>query len=85
MTAYALSIAQEVNDVFEPTSYTEAVSCADSSKWLVVMNEKIKSLHKNGTWALTELPKGKWPLRDNGFITRKTAFPGLKILHAKHS
>ena len=58
MTAYALSITQDVNVVFEPTSYIEAVSCVDSSKWLVAMNEETKSLHKNGTWGLIELPKG---------------------------
>ena len=59
LTAYALSVAQEVNDGIEPTSYTEAISCADSSKWLIAMNEEIESLHKNGTWVLTEHPKGK--------------------------
>ena len=59
MTSYALSVTQEVNDGIEPTSYTEVVSCADSSKWLIAMNEEIESLHKNSTWVLTELPKGK--------------------------
>ncbi|KAE9611207.1 putative RNA-directed DNA polymerase [Lupinus albus] len=63
LIVYALSVAQEVNDGAELASYREVVSFADSSQWLVAMNEEMESLHKNGTWALTELPKGKYPLR----------------------
>ena len=63
LTTYALSIAQEVNDGVEPVSYTEVVSCAESSQWLGAMNEEIQSLYKNNTWTLTELPKDKRPLK----------------------
>ena len=78
MTAYALSIAQEVNDDVEPASYTEAISCADSSKWLVAMNEEIESLHKNNTWSLTKLPKGKRPLRCKWIYKKKDGIPGVE-------
>ena len=78
LTAYALSIAQEVNDDVEPASYTEAVSCADSSKWLVAMNEEIESLHKNNTWSLTKLPKGKRPLRCKWIYKKKDGIPGVE-------
>jgi len=63
LTAYVLSIAQEVNDGVEPVSYTEVVSCVESSQWLGAMNEEIQSLYKNNTWTLTELPKDKRPLK----------------------
>lgn len=59
LIAYAFSVAQEVDESMEPSCYSEAISCEDSSKWLVVMIEEIKSLHKNGTWNLCEPPKGK--------------------------
>lgn len=78
LTAYALAVAQEVNEGVEPASYTEAVSCADSSQWLVAMNEEIESLHKNGTWALTELPKGKRPLKCKWVYKKKDGIPGVE-------
>jgi hypothetical protein len=78
LVAYALSIAQEVNDGVEPVSYTEAVSCVESSQWLVAMNEEIESLHKNNTWALTELPKGKRPLRCKWVYKKKDGIPGVE-------
>jgi hypothetical protein len=56
---YALIAAQETNVAFEPSSYSEAISCDNSSKWLVAMNDEFESLQKNSTWKLVELPKGK--------------------------
>ena len=78
LIAYALSIAEEVNDCVEPASYSEAVSCADSSKWLLAMNEEIESLHKNGTWVLTELPKGKRPLKCKWVYKKKDGIPEVE-------
>lgn len=78
LVAYALSVAQEVNDGVEPASYTEAVSCVESSQWLVAMNEEIESLHKNGTWVLTELPKGKRPLKCKWIYKKKDGIPGVE-------
>lgn len=39
----------------EPTSYTEAVQ---ETEWKKAMEAEIKSIEKNGTWVLTELPQG---------------------------
>ena len=39
----------------DPTSYEEAIT---DSKWKDVMNAEIKSIEKNNTWYLTELPVG---------------------------
>ena len=57
--AYALLVGEETAVGADPSSYSEAISSPDSFKWLVAMNEKINSLHKNGTWNLVELPKGR--------------------------
>jgi len=42
------------------------------------MNEEIESLHKNGTWALTELPKGKRPLRCKRIYKKKDDIPEVE-------
>ncbi|XP_027171701.1 uncharacterized protein LOC113771304 [Coffea eugenioides] len=59
LVAYALSVVEETDIVGEPTTYSEAVSCDDSAKWLIAMNKKIESLHRNGTWVLVKLPLDK--------------------------
>jgi len=56
--AYALQVVEEV-DTFEPTSIREAITCAESDKWIVAMNEEMKSLQKNETWDLVKLPEGR--------------------------
>lgn len=45
-----------VEDVEEPKSYQEAVSCNENSKWIKAMEEEMHSLYKNQTWSLTTLP-----------------------------
>jgi hypothetical protein len=45
MVHYALIYAQDINDAFEP-SYLEAISCDNSSKGLVAMNDEFKTLQK---------------------------------------
>ena len=59
LVAYALSVAEETSEVGEPTSYSDAVSCDNSAKWLIAMNEEIESLHRNRTWDLVKPPSGK--------------------------
>jgi hypothetical protein len=43
MAHYALIAAQETNIAFEPFSYSEAISCDNSSKWLVSMKDEFES------------------------------------------
>ena len=54
--AYALSVGEETNSIGEPTSYSEAISSVDSSKWLIFIQEEIESLYKNETWVLVKPP-----------------------------
>jgi hypothetical protein len=44
--------------VQEPSTYSEVVTSSESAQWVIAMNEKIDSLHKNQTWELVKLPKG---------------------------
>ncbi|KAL6315970.1 hypothetical protein AAG906_014895 [Vitis piasezkii] len=49
LVAYALNVAKDIDSSAKPSSHFEAINCDDSSRWMIVMYEKIESLHKNGT------------------------------------
>jgi hypothetical protein len=78
MAHYALIAAQETNVAFEPSSYSEAISCDNSSKWLVAMNDEFESLQKNSTWKLVELPEGKKPLKCKWIYNKKEDISGVE-------
>ena len=59
LVAYALSVAEEISKVDEPTTFSDAVSYDNSAKWLIVMNKEIESLHQNRTWELVKPPSSK--------------------------
>ncbi|KAG8490975.1 hypothetical protein CXB51_014094 [Gossypium anomalum] len=59
LVAYALNVAEDIDTNQEPSNYSKAVSCEDSKKWMFAMQEEMESLHKNRTWDLVKLPKGK--------------------------
>ena len=45
----------------DPVSFSQAVSCDKSEKWLNAMKEEIDSMEHNGVWDLVELQKCcKW-------------------------
>ena len=43
----------------DPTNFQEAVHSQEKVSWVGAMEEEMQSLHKNQTWELVELPKGK--------------------------
>ena len=53
--AYALPVVEEVIR----SIYREAEISSESKMWKDAMEEEMRSLHKNNTWELIELPKGK--------------------------
>jgi len=55
IVVYALPITEEAIQ----STYREAKISSESKMWKDAMIEKISSLHKNNTWELLELPKGK--------------------------
>ncbi|KAG8479437.1 hypothetical protein CXB51_029202 [Gossypium anomalum] len=74
IVAYALPI--EDNDV--PSTYTEAISNPDGVKWKQAINEEMQSLHKNKTWELVTLPKGKKAIGCKWVYAKKEGFPVVK-------
>ena len=79
MVAYALPIADD--DV--PSTYTEAISNPDGVKWKQAMNEEMQSLHKNRTWELVKLPKGKKAIGCKWVYAKKEGFPGKNEIRYK--
>ena len=55
----------------EPESYQEVQSHKDKHSWMKVMHEEMNSLHKNNTYELVELPKGKKALRNKWVFKQK--------------
>ena len=57
--AYALKIASEVKGLNKKSTYKEAMSSSESSKWLIAMMQEMKSLVENEAWNITEAAKKK--------------------------
>lgn len=55
-TALATSVQCEQ---WDPQTYKEAMSRVDAPKWLIAMNEELKSLRSNDTFVEVSLPAGK--------------------------
>jgi len=54
-------MCEDENDIGkaqDPTSYKEATKSEDSSKWLVAMEDELKSMSSNDVWDLVEVPDG---------------------------
>lgn len=52
-----MAVANE--EEIEPSSYNQAVICAQKSKWVEAMNDEMNSMYENETWELVELPEGR--------------------------
>ena len=53
------SFANQLSTVSIPTNMQEALG---DPRWKEAMNEEMKSLQKNSTWKVVELPEGKKPV-----------------------
>ena len=60
-----------LSDGGEPESYQEVLLHDEKKEWLRAMHEEMKSLHKNNTYELMELPKGKKALKNKWVLKRK--------------
>ncbi|KAG8472328.1 hypothetical protein CXB51_035360 [Gossypium anomalum] len=78
LVAYALNVAEDIDANQEPSNYSEAVSCEDSEKWMFAMQEEMESLHKNRTWDLVKLPKGKKAVRCKWVFKKKEWTPRVE-------
>ena len=83
LAAYVLSVADNIESSEEPSTYEEAVSCSDSSKWMIVMQEEMESLNKNGTWDMVRLPKEKKAIRCKWVFKKKEGTLGVESARYK--
>jgi transposase InsO family protein len=51
---------QSVDD--DPVTYAKAMSRDDHGQWQAAMESELDSIHRTGTWTLTDLPKGRQPI-----------------------
>ncbi|KAG8478350.1 hypothetical protein CXB51_028073 [Gossypium anomalum] len=78
LVTYALNVAEDIVTNQEPSNYSEAISCEDSEKWMFAMQEEMESLHKNKTWVLVKLLKGKKTVRCQWVFKKKKGTPGVE-------
>lgn len=48
--------------VDEPQTYAEAMRSSKSHEWKIAIDDELRSLEKNGTWDLVDLPPNKRPI-----------------------
>jgi hypothetical protein len=53
-----------LSDGLEPRCFSEAMKDENKKEWNKAMQEEIDSLHKNHTYELVKLPKGKKVLKN---------------------
>ena len=78
LVAYALSVPNNIESIEEPSTYEEALSYSDSSKWMIAMQEEMESLHKNRTWDMVRIPKGKKAIRCKWVFKKKEGTLGVE-------
>ena len=71
LSYYALSCAEQVENVHEPATYKEAIRCGDTENWISAMHEEMQSLEKNSTWEIVPLPKNKKTISCKWIFKRK--------------
>ena len=72
-----------LTDEGEPESFDEALQVEDSIKWEQAMDDEMRSLEKNYTWVLTELPAGKRALLNKWVFRIKTQPHGKRRFKAR--
>ncbi len=68
-SALSLQKVSEFQEIKEPFSYQEALSCKESENWKAAMIEEYNALTANNTFSLSSLPPNKKPL-DSKWVYR---------------
>jgi len=79
IVAYALQVVEKVI----LSTYREAEISSESKMWKDSMEEEMSSLHKNNTWELTELPKGKKAIGCKWVYAKKQGYLKCAIVRYK--
>ena len=66
MVHYAFSCAEQVENIHEPATYTEAVVSGDREKWISAMQEEMQSLEKMAHGMLCACLNKRRPFVANG-------------------
>ena len=72
-----------LTDEGELKSFDEALQVDDSIKWEQAMDDEMRSLEKNDTWVLIELPVGKRALLNKWVFRIKTEPDGKRRFKAR--
>ena len=79
LIAYALTVAQETPKGIEPSTYSKAISCPNSSNWLMAMQEEIEVFTKMVLGSYVNFLKVVMPRSLNGSTSVKKVSLGLKM------
>ena len=71
-----LFIHGDTDHTDDPTTYEEAISDIDSSKWLEAMKSEMDSMYTNQVWELVEPPEGIVPIGNKWVYKRKIGSDG---------
>jgi len=77
--AYTLPIVEEAIS----STYKEAKISSESKIWKDAIMDEMSSLHKNDTWELSELPKGKKAIGCKWVFTKKKGSSNDDIVRYK--
>lgn len=71
-----LSFDSQEDEIYEPTSYSDAMKSPDAELWKAAIQDEMKSLMTNKTWSLSELPPGRKCTLSRWVLKVKPATPG---------
>ncbi|KAG8481510.1 hypothetical protein CXB51_026364 [Gossypium anomalum] len=78
LIAYTLNVTEDIDANRELSNYSEVISCEGSEKWMFAMQEEMEFLHKNRTWDLVKLPKGKKVVHCKWVFKKKEGTPRVE-------
>ena len=84
MASYCLNVAEEIEGIAEPSSYSEAIVSSDKFKWMTAMHDEMESLEKNGTWSLVNYQERRNLFVASGFSKEKKVFLLMMRQGIKH-
>lgn len=83
VAAYALVMADMIEEEEEPLTYGEAIRGKNGKFWKAASDDEIDSLEKNDTWVLIERPVGERTIGCKWIYNIKPGVPGGENRHFK--
>lgn len=82
LSSMSAEVKNTNTQLLEPSSYLEAISCADSKFWIPAIFEEYDSLVQNGTWTLCPLPQDRKAIQDK-WVMNSSLDSRLQLLDIK--